>query len=182
MMIFFIENTKFCYKTKLYKLLFFTDFEVFRLTGKSVSNLKYFAWPKGPVPKSLHNEFEQGIGSDLNEAIKAVPASKIDPEASGKTFKFFKRISFDPKLFSTRELKVMREKAEIFETVKSEDISIISHEVGKPWHRVYVQEKRQQEEIPYFYILDETNFKDTISKEIASSIQDDQEEIKRLFG
>ncbi|HEV7681080.1 MAG TPA: Panacea domain-containing protein [Pyrinomonadaceae bacterium] len=42
--------------TKLFKLLYFLDFEHYKKTGRSVTGLKYFAWPMGPVPVSLKDE------------------------------------------------------------------------------------------------------------------------------
>src|SRR5665811_1010533 len=57
--IFFCKNTDHCYSLKLFKLLFFLDFEIFRQTGKSTTGLKYFALPRGPVPLVLHEELSQ---------------------------------------------------------------------------------------------------------------------------
>ncbi len=42
--IYFLSNTKSCGKTKLFKLLYYLDFMHFRETGRSVTNLDYYAW------------------------------------------------------------------------------------------------------------------------------------------
>ena len=42
--VFFADNTKFCGKIKLFKLLYLLDFEHFRQTGKSVTGGDYQAW------------------------------------------------------------------------------------------------------------------------------------------
>ena len=45
--IFFLQNTKYCGKTKLFKLLYLLDFMHFRATGRSVTGMKYYAWGHG---------------------------------------------------------------------------------------------------------------------------------------
>ncbi|EQD73859.1 hypothetical protein B1A_04740, partial [mine drainage metagenome] len=48
--IFFAIHTRFLGKTKLFKLLYFLDFEHHKETGRSVTGMDYFAWKMGPVP------------------------------------------------------------------------------------------------------------------------------------
>jgi len=48
--VFFAGNTRYCGKTKLFKLLYLLDFHHFRETGRSVTGLEYRAWKHGPVP------------------------------------------------------------------------------------------------------------------------------------
>ena len=67
--IFFATSTKFCGKTKLYKLLYFLDFTHFMEVGRSVTGLEYFAWPKGPVPVQLHEEIDDPP-DDMAAAMK----------------------------------------------------------------------------------------------------------------
>ncbi|KAB2896320.1 MAG: SocA family protein, partial [Kofleriaceae bacterium] len=55
--IFFTKETRACHKLKLFKLLYFLDFQIYRETGKSVTGLGYFARPMGPVPRDLDDEF-----------------------------------------------------------------------------------------------------------------------------
>jgi uncharacterized phage-associated protein len=66
---FFARNTRKCGKTKLFKLLYFLDFEHFKLTGRSVTGLSYNAWKMGPVPVALFNEIEQP-GDDLAKVVQ----------------------------------------------------------------------------------------------------------------
>ena len=51
-------KTRKCGKVKLFKLLYFLDFEHFKATGRSVTGLDYFAWQMGPVPAALFDEIE----------------------------------------------------------------------------------------------------------------------------
>jgi uncharacterized phage-associated protein len=55
--IFFSLKTKYCGKTKLFKLLYLLDFEHFRQTGRSVTGMDYYAWEMGPVPVALAEEW-----------------------------------------------------------------------------------------------------------------------------
>ena len=50
--IYMANNTMFCGKTKLLKLLYFLDFKHFNQTAKSVTGLDYFSLEKGTVPKN----------------------------------------------------------------------------------------------------------------------------------
>ena len=67
--LYFSQNTKFCGKTKLMKLLYFLDFMHFKQTGKSVTDLDYFAWEQGPVPKEFFEEINNTPKEDLNAII-----------------------------------------------------------------------------------------------------------------
>ena len=75
--IFFAENTKFCGKIKLIKLLYLLDFSHFRATGLSVTGLEYHAWKLGPVPIDVYQEWD-APAPDLAAAIDIVPEKVID--------------------------------------------------------------------------------------------------------
>ena len=62
--IYMANNTMFCGKTKLLKLLYFLDFKHFKQTAKSVTGLDYYAWEKGPVPKKLFEELSGNMKPD----------------------------------------------------------------------------------------------------------------------
>ena len=88
--VYFGQHTKKCGMTKLFKLLYFLDFEHYKKTGRSVTGLRYFAWPMGPVPVSLKEELSQPE-ADLGEKIiiREVPTRFEQPlrliEANGKS-------------------------------------------------------------------------------------------------
>src|SRR5689334_10581627 len=42
-------------KVKLAKLLYLSDIEAYRRTGKPISGIKYIKWPFGPVPFDFNN-------------------------------------------------------------------------------------------------------------------------------
>ncbi len=68
--VYFANNTKYCGKTKLLKLLYFLDFRHFKETGKSVTGLDYYAWNMGPVPKDVYEELSGKMKPDLKQAIQ----------------------------------------------------------------------------------------------------------------
>lgn len=147
--IYFAQNTKFCGKVKMFKLLYFFDFEHYKLTGRSVTGLKYSAWDMGPVPVALFEEIESPQ-PDLAEAleISEIPTYRGHPMLSFKPIK-----EFDAELFSRRELKLLESLANEYHSTKSEDIIEATHLENLPWDRVYRKESSPRAEIPYEYAL-----------------------------
>ena len=182
-MIFFVKNTKFCYKTKLFKLLYYFDFEVFRQTGRSVTGLKYAAWPKGPVPTDLFDMMKDN-DSDLCKAFSIQEKSKIEGdyiEKDSLVFSLKKSFKFNKKLFSIREQEIMKHFAEVFKEATAKDMIESTHEKNDPWDRVYNHENKKQGTIPYTYIL-ENKSSDTISIDEAEEIEKEDKEMKEIFG
>src|SRR6266436_3656064 len=68
--IYFLRETNHCHTLKLFKLLNFADFEHFRQTGRTITDLDYRALPKGPVPTKLYDEIKRGGETDLKTAIQ----------------------------------------------------------------------------------------------------------------
>ena len=144
--IFFVQNTKKCGKIKLFKLLYFLDFEHFKRTGRSVTGLDYFAWPMGPVPNSLFEEIAHPR-KDMADAIRfgerqvkghANPMLTVEP-----------LIPFSDRHFSKREMRILRDLAEEYQNSDASDMVEVTHLENKPWDKVYVQQGRKQELIPY---------------------------------
>src|SRR5438046_2822902 len=100
---FFARNTRKFGKVKLYKLLYFLDFEHFKLTGRSVTGLVYYAWPKGPVPVALHNEIDNPQ-EDLRQAIDFDTRNVRD----GWMLKVTPKVEFSDRHFSKRELAILK--------------------------------------------------------------------------
>ncbi|MBE0507712.1 MAG: SocA family protein [Marinospirillum sp.] len=146
--IFFAKNTRYCGKVKLFKLLYFLDFEHFKTTGRSVTGLTYSAWPMGPVPVALYGELDCPE-PDLAEAVK------ISEIATGR----MPMLSFDPLVdfsadhFTRREMKLMQQLAHEYADCKSEEIIEATHLENLPWDRVFNKEGKKQAEIPYSYAL-----------------------------
>lgn len=142
--IFFANRTSFLGKIKLCKLLYFLDFEHFKETGRSVTGLNYFAWPKGPVPVELFNEVKEPK-PDLVEKIR-FSETKI---GDGYMLNVQPLVAFDPAHFSKRELAILERLANDFDKTKAEDMIEATHLENLPWHRIYNELGLKQQLIPY---------------------------------
>jgi len=110
------------YKTKLNKLLFYTDFDHFRGFAQSITGLKYVAIPHGPVPNHYEYLFEALVEEEIickdyaltsyGEVERILPSGKL---------------KFDESLFSASELNSLRYIAEKFKETSAGDIAEISH-------------------------------------------------------
>ena len=85
-LLYFIEKSNGVFFTKMNKLLFYTDFMAYRVTGKGMTGLAYKAIAHGPVPVrwdriySFYDEIDQEIVQfpDGREGTKLV--SKLSPD------------------------------------------------------------------------------------------------------
>ena len=153
--VYFLNNTKNCYKLKLLKLLYFLDFEHYRQTGNSVTGLDYYAWEKGPVPKDIFRSIED---PKLLDGLSDYISTYIEEFESGtghKTIIKPKKV-FDPKLFTKRELDILAKVAEIFLEATSDQMTEASHFKSLPWDRA-IKEKKLNEKIKYDYVLDNSD-------------------------
>lgn len=145
--VYFVKNTKYANTLKLFKLLNFLDFEHYRQTGKSVTGLKYEAWRKGPVPRSLWLEV-QNPPDDLTKIVDILEhRDEITNDLERREFK--PRSKFDPKYFTRRELKIMEMLVLFFKELRAEQMSKFSHGHKMPWEKVYRGEDQPKSEIPY---------------------------------
>jgi uncharacterized phage-associated protein len=170
-MIFFLKKTKKCGKLKILKLLYFLDFIHFKQTGKSVTDLKYYAWEKGPVARDLWHEL-----SKPKDDLKAHIA--ILRSAPSEFLKMLPRKKFDQKYFSKRELRIMALVADLFKEADANQMSEASHLPNQPWDKTK-KEKGLSEEIDYMLALDNT--KESLSIERVQDILNEREEVRLLF-
>jgi uncharacterized phage-associated protein len=110
------------FKTKLNKLLFYADFNAYRLTGHSITGLEYRAIQFGPVPSQFQKMYvnlsEQGLISiDEKYFGNGAYGDEINANAT-----------FDQSLFSNAELKVLEFVAKHYGKLATDDIVNLSHE------------------------------------------------------
>ena len=147
--IYFVEETGSCGKIKLFKLLYFLDFEHYKLTGRSVTGLDYFAWRMGPVPVALMDELEipaQDFSSKIE--IEQIPTTHNKAMLSLRA-----KAPFDPSHFTKRELNLLKELADQYALSRADEMIEYTHAPTLPWHQVFEEEKRPQAQIPYAYAL-----------------------------
>jgi uncharacterized phage-associated protein len=154
--IYFSNNTRYCGKTKLFKLLFFFDFEHFKEVGRGVTGLTYNAWRMGPVPTKLMNEVEaesdsNDLGSDLSKAVQIKHVSVAGKSNPMMTFNPL--VEFNSQIFSKRELNLLQRIAEENNLLRGEQMVEKTHLPTLPWHRVHQVEGKELAEIPYHYAI-----------------------------
>jgi uncharacterized phage-associated protein len=142
--VFFAENTRYCGKIKLIKLLYLLDFSHFRVTGISVTGLEYHAWKLGPVPIDVYQEWD-APGPDLAAAIDIVPEKVIDYTRE----LVVPKKGFDPGLFTRRELGLMEELAHRFHDEKTRPLINFAHAELGPWDIIWDSGRGQNQRIPY---------------------------------
>ncbi|MBF0212387.1 MAG: SocA family protein [Magnetococcales bacterium] len=162
---YFVDNTKWCYKTKLFKLLFLLDFQHYQETGRSVTGLHYNAWPMGPVPVSLFDEIKSKQ-TDLAQRF----TMQEKKHGKGNALTIIPQFSFDPALFSRRELRIMESLTQEFHTASADRMVEKTHLENQPWHTVYQQWGKQQALIPYALAIRESE-----KQEMGNLIQDRNE-------
>lgn len=171
--IYFLSNTKSCGKTKLCKLLYYLDFMHFRETGRSVTNMDYYAWNYGPVPKKLFEEMESPP-ADLKANISIPPAN------NEKTFVELKpKKKFDDRYFTKRELRLLEKVAFIFRDAEAKDMVEASHLPNHPWDKT-IKTKGECAQIDYTLALDETEGSLSL-EEVIERIKE-KKELKKAFN
>lgn len=167
---FFVNNTKNCNKTKLFKLLACADFDHVKETGKSITGLEYYAWKYGPVPKELFSELK----NPSNEFKNFFVTFEL-PEDDFKTFKIVPKADFNENIFTKREMKIIKRLVEIYGPVPGSMMVKCTHAANGPWDIVYNKGKGEWQHIDYILALDSS--KESITKE---EYQEKQQELKIL--
>ncbi len=172
--LYFSQKTKFCGKIKLMKLLYFLDFMHFKKTGKPVTDLNYFAWEQGPVPKSFFEEISDSPKEDLKALVTIEDTGDfqhISPQKGKKA---------DLDFFSPRELKLLKDISFIFKDVHAKEISDISHLPNEPWNTTKTT-KGMFELIDYALAIDKKSAK-KIPLDIAKKRFSERQEMLNNFG
>lgn len=143
---FFAQNTLYCGKIKLFKLLYLLDFEHFRQTGKSVTGYEYQAWKFGPVPANLMEEWEQ-LEPDLAHAVRIVEEPVID--FTRQAVKVNDGVEFDDQDFTPRQLRIMTSLAAQYRGTTSPKMIDVTHTQNGAWDKIWRGGEGSQQPIPY---------------------------------
>ena len=169
--IYFAKNTKYCGKTKLLKLLYFLDFSHFKLTGKSITGLEYFAWEMGPVPKDLFEELSGNMKVDMKAAIQDLPEDGFQQIRPNK--------QFDDQFFSKKEMELLDDISFVFKDSKANTMVESTHLKNQPWDRT-LKEKGEFQKIDYMLAIDSDIT--SLSYEEAKERMEERSEMYRIFG
>lgn len=117
-LLYFIEMGKGVFFTKMNKLLFYTDFLAYRMTGKGMSGLSYKAITYGPVPLrwdriySFYDEINQEIVQFKDDRVGTMLVSKLSPDMTE---------------FSDEEINILEYVYQRFKNETPKQISETSH-------------------------------------------------------
>jgi uncharacterized phage-associated protein len=142
---YFAQHTKKLGKTKLFKLLFFLDFQHFQATGRSVTGLDYNAWPKGPVPVALFNEIE----APAEDMAAVLEFEEIPVKNDGTMLSVKPRAKFSDAHFSKREMKLLEALAKEYRNATADEMIEATHLENSPWDKIWNEQGNKQAAIPY---------------------------------
>lgn len=162
--IFFCNNTQYCYKLKLMKLLYYLDFWHFKETGKSVTGQSYKAWEKGPVPTKVYWEIEPRNNPDDLKEFLFVEEDIYDEINNKKKLVIKAKKEFNDKIFTKREIEILQRIAEIFAEAHGETMKDATHLKNAPWDKT-IKQKGKNAEIDYLLALDDE--KNSLTPEIV---------------
>ena len=150
--LYFATKVKNPSKVKIFKLLYFLDFEHFRQTGRSVTNLDYFAYDFGPVPEDFYQEVgENEVPKDFADFMTILPFASEESSKKGGIFK--PKAKPNLAVFSPREQEILERLSFVFKDVDAKEISDISHFKNHPWDRT-IKQKGKLAKIDYALALD----------------------------
>lgn len=131
MIIFFLSKCEKVYKTKLNKLLWYSDFLNYKETNLSISGLAYAHKPFGAVPVAI------------DEILSVLPDIKIEEkeneEAEYTYFEISTTKEFNASYFNATELLSLEKIAKEFKTIGNRKISEKMHE-----EKAYVETKDKE--------------------------------------
>lgn len=131
------------FKTKLNKLLFYADFEMYKQTGQSISGIQYRAIQMGPVPENFQS---------LYEFFQKKNFIKIDyfnfPD-NGIGEQFMPVSKFDETLFSRKEIEILNLIYEKFKDTSTQNIIEQSHK-----EKAWLENEKTKKQIDYKYAFD----------------------------
>lgn len=122
MVVFFAQQMR-PYKTKMNKLLFYSDFLMYKLTGFSISGVRYKAIGMGPVPANFNSVFEY-IDNMKDIEIHYQPFQN----GLGEQFRARKERPFNQELFTEKEQEVLSQVAKRFKKESTAGIIELSHQ------------------------------------------------------
>lgn len=141
MVVYFTEKLQ-PWKTKLNKLLFYSDFEMCRQTGYSISGVQYRAIPMGPVPNNFQSIFEYLANRDEVDIYYI----NFTNGGTGEQFKPNKNRQFNAELFSQEETAVLEMITNRFRLTSTDEIIEISHK-----EKAWIENQSDKKLINYHY-------------------------------
>ncbi|MFO7971693.1 MAG: Panacea domain-containing protein [Desulfobacterales bacterium] len=163
------------------KLLYFLDFKHFTQTGKSVTGQNYYAWDFGPVPSAVWKELESGMKEDLKAAVAEERRGIKEGDVEGDYYLYKAKRNFSDDFFSSREMNLLEETAEIFKEATTKQMVDATHLIDTPWNSVWKGGSGKGKHIDYMLSFKCDNL-GGLSEGEAQLRKNEIEEINRVFG
>ncbi len=144
MVVFFSEKME-PFKTKMNKLLFYSDFLMFKKSCFSISGMRYKAIDMGPVPNNFQSIFE--YLTNINEIN--IATTEFSNGYTGEKFTARENRHFKADLFSANELETLERVANVFKSTSTHDIIELSH-LEEAWKK----NEKGKSEISYEYAFE----------------------------
>ena len=176
--LYFASRVKSAYKVKIFKLLFFLDFWHFKETGLPVTDLDYFAWDFGPVPKKVFEDIErEGVPAYLSGKVAILPNVREEDGIVSYQFRPVSKAKFNDSSFTPRQLEIMENLVFMFRDVAGNLMSEITHLKNSPWD-ITKKGKGLYQKIDYLLAIDDES---PLSKEEAQEIFVEHQEFQNNF-
>jgi len=176
--LFFKAKVKYPFALKIFKLLFFLDFSHFKKYGRTVTDLEYFTFKKGPVPKIF---WEQIKNDDLPDEIKKSMEIVVVKDALTEDYiftQFIAKKKYNLDAFSESEIEILNDLATIYKEAKAEDMSEVTHLKNSPWEKT-LKTKGIYMKIDFLLAIDSEA---EVDEEEAIQMMEEIGEIKRTFS
>jgi uncharacterized phage-associated protein len=175
---YFASKVKYPTKTKIFKLLFFFDEEHYKQTGLTVTDIDYYAWSFGPVPRKIWFDIKDGCTPDYMKGKIKLIHSSLDEENGTVKLEFKSIESPNMSVFTPRQIKILKQLVMIYKDIKPNVISSISHDRNKPWD-LTIRTKGEKQKIDLNIALETT---DPILKDEAEQLKRERDEMIRNFS
>jgi uncharacterized phage-associated protein len=158
--LYFARNTLYPCKTKIFKLLYYLDFNHFRQVGYPSIGLNYKAFKNGPLPLSFWIELKDGtVPADFKNHLELI---KFNLKYEG--VEFIAKQDPDLGVFTPREKKILAELVELYRTKNAAEMTEISHQENQPWDITH-HTKGSNADIDYLLAIDDDS---SLTKEEAA--------------
>lgn len=179
--LYFVQHSEKVGITKLCKLFYFFDMDVYKDVGFTASGLTYYAKKQGPVPMSVWAELqdkkiEKYKYFDLNKVIRREPKRT---SRSGQDERYFipkRNAEFQSEYLSPKEIKILETIVEKYKNSTGCAMAEESHLLGKPWEQTWADGMGDGR--PIDFDLEATLYYDTDDMEYRRRVQKDINEFK----
>jgi len=176
--LYFAKNTRHVNLTKISKLLYYFDFDHFKMTGFPSIGLDYYSFDRGPVPRDFWLEIKDGeIPEDFIGKLALIQKTD-DFNLNYKEIEIRAITEADLSVFTPREIGLLEKSAYIYKEARGKDMTEVSHLPEQPW-AITVSSSGKNKIIDYILAIDD---KSEISSDDAIESLKEHFDVVRNFN